>query len=1016
MQPFSETFRPCPDLPEWLIQKWQEHVDLLAGLLHLPAVVLLKANPEMVDVLASSQAAPAAYRPGAAQPSRGLYCQALLETGQILRIDDAAADLGWAASRDLHLGLRAFLGLPIEFPARQAYGALCAFDSQARPFSALEEQLLRHYKDAIELDLALLQAFDCQSAKQAQTVLAHARRARCLAATSAIAADSRDSFEEALASIVHLIRAAWQNPDALGVKITCADRLVSSPGCAGAPAHSVEIAADAAPAGQIELYLKQDLPAEQREAILPEDQNLLAAIARQVGSLLERQRAAEALRQHAAEMEAIFRAQNDIVLVYDPNMTVRRANTAFQSVYGFDPTSRNLSEIIQRVNCRTLDNQPLDWSRLPTPRSLSGEKGATALFKVTRADGSEGVVETSSSPMRVGGAIAGSVTVWHDISDRIKFEEALREGEERYRRIVETALEGIWIIDEDSRTSFVNQRMAEMLGYSVDDMTGATLFDFMDEEGQRAAAAQVERRRQGVAEQHDFKFRRKDGSDLWALVETNPIFDRDGRYLGALGMVTDITKRKQIENQLQQSQARLQEAQRIAGLGSWEWDARAQRVIWSKEMYNLALLDESQPPPPHTEHARLYTPESMRRLAEAAGRAIETGQPYELDVEMIRADGTRKWLSARGEPLYDERGLFAGLHGTVLDISARKRIEQEAQTFHHKVLEEKNHLDAVLDVLPVGVAILDAQGGIMLANLEYEQIWGTERPEVRLIADYEPYRAWWAGSGRRVAPEEWASALALSTGQKVTGQLLEIERFDGAHLFVLNSGVPIHDETGQIVGAAVAIMDVTDLKHAQADLAQAKDSLDAANRELQLALEREKLLARTDSLTAIHNRRFFFEIAEHEFAEARRYHLPLSVILFDIDHFKHFNDRYGHQAGDEILKQLTRLAGAQLRESDTLARYGGEEFVILLPNTAAPEAGHVAERIRESVAAYQMEVDGQTVSITVSLGIAECPCGGGPMNLEGLIFNADQALYSAKNAGRNRTVVYSNSDGFEHIE
>jgi PAS domain S-box-containing protein len=155
------------------------------------------------------------------------------------------------------------------------------------------------------------------------------------------------------------------------------------------------------------------------------------------------------------------------------------------------------------------------------------------------------------------GRPAGALSSARDLTDRQRAEEAVRENELRYRRIVETAQEGIWTIDADSLTSFVNAKMAEMLGYTVDEMHGMPLLAFMDEEGRALAAEKLERRRHGIAEQHDFRFKRKDGADVWALLATNPMLDRTGAYLGALAMVTDITERKRTEQALAERAAEL---------------------------------------------------------------------------------------------------------------------------------------------------------------------------------------------------------------------------------------------------------------------------------------------------------------------------------------------------------------------------------------------------------------------------------------------------------------------------
>jgi diguanylate cyclase (GGDEF)-like protein/PAS domain S-box-containing protein len=137
-----------------------------------------------------------------------------------------------------------------------------------------------------------------------------------------------------------------------------------------------------------------------------------------------------------------------------------------------------------------------------------------------------------------------------DITERKKAEKALQESEARYRQIIETAQEGIWIIDSKNRTTFVNHKMAEMLGCSIEEMLGAPIFDFMDDDAKVSATEFADRRRRGIAEQQDFKFKRKDDSVLWAIVSSTSLFDEKGKYFGALAMVTDITSRKQVEGML----------------------------------------------------------------------------------------------------------------------------------------------------------------------------------------------------------------------------------------------------------------------------------------------------------------------------------------------------------------------------------------------------------------------------------------------------------------------------------
>ena len=160
----------------------------------------------------------------------------------------------------------------------------------------------------------------------------------------------------------------------------------------------------------------------------------------------------------------------------------------------------------------------------------------------------------------------------------------------------------------------------------------------------------------------------------------------------------------------------------------------------------------------------------------------------------------------------------------------------------------------------------------------------------------------------------------------------------------------------------------------------------------------------TDYLTGIYNIRYFYNRIEEEFSRAARYKLPLSCIMFDIDHFKEINDTYGHRVGDIVLREFARIVKMHTRRSDVFARYGGEEFILLLPQT--PEQGAVAEaeRLRMFVNEHRFNVIKKKIGITVSIGIACCPHKE-ITNYDDLINTADNAMFIAKNRGRDQIVV-----------
>ncbi|NJK76857.1 MAG: PAS domain S-box protein [Microcoleus sp. SU_5_6] len=273
--------------------------------------------------------------------------------------------------------------------------------------------------------------------------------------------------------------------------------------------------------------------------------------------------------------------------------------------------------------------------------------------------------------------ITGGMLMTQNISGRKLAEEALRESEEQYRRIVETAAEGIWSIDASNNTTFVNQKMSDMLGYKLEEMLGESLFAFMDAEGMTIARGNLKRQRLGMGEQYDYKFRRRDGSYLWAIVSASTLFDKQGRYAGLFAMVADITDRKQTEAALQQSEAKFRSLYELTSLPVLMLDEKG---ICSANSAIVELFRCSNPQDLWGKHPAEISPpiqpngrDSLNLATEMISLACERGN-HRFDWIHRRADGTDFPAEVVLTPIeMDDRII---IEAVVQDLTERKQAEQ----------------------------------------------------------------------------------------------------------------------------------------------------------------------------------------------------------------------------------------------------------------------------------------------------------------------------------------------------
>lgn len=233
---------------------------------------------------------------------------------------------------------------------------------------------------------------------------------------------------------------------------------------------------------------------------------------------------------------------------------------------------------------------------------------------------------------------------------------------------------------------------------------------------------------------------------------------------------------------------------------------------------------------------------------------------------------------------------------------------------------------------------------------------------------------------------------------------------DGAWVWYANYGKVMAIDHGRFGTRFIGVtFNIDERKRREEELAELNRRLEAQNLELTRMNATLQTLATTDAMTGLANRRLLFETGEKECRRGPRFGQSLSLLVFDVDHFKRINDSWGHPIGDSVLLGIANLCRTRFRQgSDLAGRIGGEEFAILLPGTPYAEAMHVAEWLRGAVAGLNFRTnDAATVACTISVGVAAMPAEAGakgesPWDFELLMRNADRALYRAKVAGRNR--------------
>lgn len=363
----------------------------------------------------------------------------------------------------------------------------------------------------------------------------------------------------------------------------------------------------------------------------------------------------------------------------------------------------------------------------------------------------------------------------------------------------------------------------------------------------------------------------------------------------------------------------------------------------------------------------------MEQLMSKEEEDVSTGIVCQL--EQYKHDGTIAFMEVSIRMIFEQQGTLKIL-GVSRDVSEKRQLEETLSQEQEEAKVQSCIYEALFKNTRDAVAYFDDEERIVAINDRFSSLFGYTREEAK-----DQYINNVVFSKNRKADSE-VMPIALETIQASTVEL-QTTRYhrDGTPIHVLAKGVPIYIN-GKFWGGYGVYTDITPLKQTEKKL---------------------QLLATTDALTGLFNRRQFMDSASTELRKAMRYHLPLSLILLDIDHFKSVNDNFGHDVGDMILVLLANQLKQHARNTDEVFRLGGEEFGMLLPSTNAEGAYIAAERLRKAIEGEKYMNGLTEIRFTISLGIAHM--SEKITDVDTLFKQADNALYAAKSRGRNQVVL-----------
>lgn len=556
--------------------------------------------------------------------------------------------------------------------------------------------------------------------------------------------------------------------------------------------------------------------------------------------------------------------------------------------------------------------------------------------------------------------------------------EAFGDNLQQLRHLIDALPVCISFLDREFRYQFVNAVYMEWFGLPKSEVLGRHIADVIGKEAFEHVRSYIEQAFSGHSISYEASLPYQHGGSRNIAAQIFPVFDTGGDVRGCYAMIVDISQHKRDEEQLHVHEERWQLALEGSGDGVWDWYPQTGVEILSDRLREIYGYGKDDIADLSEELDRRTHPDDLLQMQRDRQAHFDGLVPIYINEHRVQCkDGRWKWILTRGTVIErNAEGMPTRVVGTHTDISERKQAEVALR-------ESEERLRMALSATHQGLYDLNIKTGDAIVSAEYARMLGYDH------ARFQENSSLWLA---RLHPDD------LAVAERAFRNLLEgktkeyrvefrQKTANGDWGWILSVGAIVEwDKENQPLRMLGTVLDITEKKKTEALIWQQ---------------------ANIDTLTGLSNRRMFYDRLDHDIKLSKRHKLSLAVLFIDLDFFKEVNDTLGHSTGDILLVEAAQRLRDCVRESDTVARLGGDEFTVSLPEMQEHDRAEIVAQHIIRAMSTPFQIAGEEIYLSASVGITIYPRDAD--NLDDLIKHADQAMYAAKDQGRNRFSYFTPS-------